>query len=173
MRQAMSDRIDAVVILGAAVYPGGRPSPTLLRRVEWGIELIKRSEAQWLLASGGVGRHEPSEAQVMRCIAVERGIPHQHILLEERAESTWENARECAKIIREQGWRRVILVTDPYHLPRSLLAFRAFGVDVTPCPICRGHSGTTTRTTLLHQLREIPAIPYYALRSLYQRATGS
>ncbi len=169
----MPDGTDAIVILGAAVYPSGKPSPTLIRRVEWGIELLKRGEAQWLLASGGAGGREPSEAQVMRRIAVERGIPYQHILLEERAESTWENARECAKIIREQGWRQVILVTDSYHLPRSLLAFRAFGVNATPCLICRGHSGTTTRTTLLHYLRELPAIPYYALRSLYQRATGT
>ena len=168
----MPDGTDAIVILGAAVYPDGKPSPTLLRRVKWGIELLKRGEAQWLLASGGTGGHEPSEAQVIRRIAVEHGIPHRKILLEERSESTWENARECAKIIREHGWRHVILVTDPYHLPRSLLAFRAFGVDATPCPICRGHSGTTLRTTLSHHLRELPAIPYYALRSLYQRVTG-
>lgn len=168
----MSDGADAVVILGAAVYADGKPGPALLRRVKWGIELIKRGEAQWLLASGGTGGDGPSEAQIIRRIAVKHGIPHQQILLEERADSTWENAGECAKIIQKQGWRRIILVTDPYHLPRSLLAFRAFGVDATPCPICRGHSGTTNRTTLLLYLRELPAIAYYALRALFQRETG-
>lgn len=165
----MPDRVDAVVILGAAVFPGGKPSPTLLRRVEWGVELLQRGDAEWLLATGGVGRNEPSEAKVMQELAVERGFQLERILLEERAESTWESARECAHIIRERGWQRVVIVTDSYHMPRSLLAFRIFGIDAAPCPVCRGHAGTSHRTTLLQYLRELPAIPYYTLRALCHR----
>ena len=49
-------KADAIVVLGAAVWKGGKASPTLRRRAVHGAFLLRRNEARFLVGSGGVGR---------------------------------------------------------------------------------------------------------------------
>jgi hypothetical protein len=53
---------DAIVVLGSAVWPGERPSPSLSRRIQRGIELWQAGLAQTLVPTGGVGYYPPAEA---------------------------------------------------------------------------------------------------------------
>ncbi|MGH0036969.1 MAG: YdcF family protein [Myxococcota bacterium] len=119
---------EAVVVLGAAVWPGGVPSHALRRRVLFAVELAMGDALRDLLLTGGVGREPPSEARVMSGLASEAGIDAGRIVLEERATSTYESARFCAEIVRREGFARVTVVTDAYHLPRALLAFAQAGI---------------------------------------------
>ena len=109
----------------------------------------------------------------MARLALDRGVPSERIVLEETARTTWENARECARIIRERGWRRVVLVTDDFHRPRAMLAFRAFGVRAMTCQICRGRAGSPLGISILLHLRELVAIPFYGLRVLVLKLIGA
>jgi uncharacterized SAM-binding protein YcdF (DUF218 family) len=81
--------------------------------------------------TGGLGQHPPTEGEVMRQVAIEAGASAAQILVEQQATSTLESARYCTRIIRQHGWSTVLIVTDRYHLPRALLAFRSFGVQVS------------------------------------------
>jgi len=56
-----------------------------------------------------------------------------NVIKEDKARTTFENAFYAEKIIRENQFRSVILVTSRYHLPRSLFLFRAvlLGRDIT------------------------------------------
>ena len=56
----------------------------------------------------------------------------QHILLEDRSGTTYENAVESAKILRERGIEKVLLVTDGASLPRAAMCFQGQGIDVIP-----------------------------------------
>lgn len=154
---------DVAVVLGAAVWAHGRPSPTLWRRTMHAVALAQSGAAGHLLLTGGVGRHPPSEAAVMRGVAERAGVAASRLVLEETATTTLESARACARIIAERGWTRVLVVTDRYHLARSLLAFRHFGVrargSAPPEP-----GDTAAWTWLLLHLRELVAIPWYLLR---------
>ncbi|MBQ5345423.1 MAG: YdcF family protein, partial [Acidaminococcaceae bacterium] len=47
---------------------------------------------------------------------------------------TAEHARFTKELCREKGFRKVILVTSAYHMPRSAALFRREGVDFIPCP---------------------------------------
>jgi uncharacterized SAM-binding protein YcdF (DUF218 family) len=51
-------------------------------------------------------------------------IPEARILHEDQAHSTVENAKFSATIIRKQGARKVVLVTNWFHAPRALTIFR-------------------------------------------------
>lgn len=154
---------DVAVVLGAAVWANGEPSPTLVRRTMHAVELARRGVVGHLLLTGGVGQHPPSEASVMRQVATQAGLDPARLVLEERAATTLDSARECARIIAERGWTRVVVVTDRYHLARTLLAFRHFGIAA------RGsappeHGETATWHWLLLHLRELVAIPWYLVR---------
>lgn len=121
-------RYDVIVVLGTRVGPDGQPSPALARRVARGASLFHEGLADRLILCGGLGRHPPAEAHVMRDLAVAAGVPETAIVLEEASRTTLENAVNAAGIMGERGWRDALLVTDALHLPRSLLAFRVVGV---------------------------------------------
>ncbi len=118
------------MVLGAAVWSRGRPSPTLERRVRRGLELFHAGEADFLLFTGGLGRHPPAEAEVMRRIAIEAGVEPSRIEVETTSRNTLENAVNAARIMTRRGWRSAVLVSDPVHLPRASLVFRALGVKI-------------------------------------------
>ena len=109
-----------IVVLGAAVRPGGKPSPALRRRVLHGIACFHRTNAAALVFTGGRGRHPPSEARVMQALAIAHGIDAGRIVLEESSRSTLDSAEICAGIIKSAGWRQALVITDGYHLPRTL-----------------------------------------------------
>ncbi len=125
---AQARRHDVIVVLGAAVWSRGRPSPTLERRLRRGLELFEAGEADYLLFTGGLGRHPPAEAEVMRQIAISSGVPPERIAVETRSRSTLENAMHSARIMADRGWHSALLVSDQLHLPRAVLSFRAAGV---------------------------------------------
>ena len=126
--QAPPISYDVIVVLGAAVWPGGQPSPALQCRVLHAVDLLQRGYAPHLLVSGGVGKHPPAEAEVMQCLAVAHGIPRTSIVLEDQATSTFESAWRCRDLLGQHSWSRVLIVTDRYHLTRALLAFRSVGI---------------------------------------------
>lgn len=156
-----ADTRPVVVVLGAAVWAGGVPSHALRRRVAHGVALALEDEAQHLLVTGGVGRHAPAEARVMAALAREAGLSVERIVLEERATSTDESARFCAHLIAREGFGPVTVVTDAYHVERTLLAFRQAGVEAraaaTPdSPGSRGSPAQRRRerwATRLYRLR--------------------
>ena len=119
---------DVIVVLGAAVWPGGRPSPALTRRVVHAVHLFQAKQAPVLLMTGGLGKHPPHEAYLMRDLALARDVPAQFIVVEDRATSTFESGVYCAPIFAQHGWATALIVTDGYHLPRAVLTFRSFGV---------------------------------------------
>ena len=121
-------RFDVIVVLGARVAAGGRASPAMARRVRRGVALFHEGAAPRLLLSGGTG--PPTEAAVMRELALAAGVPDERLLLEERSRTTWENARFSARLMAEEGLEGALLVSDRLHLPRALLSFRRAGLRV-------------------------------------------
>lgn len=125
---------DAIVVLGARVTPQGVPGDSLRGRTLAAAALYRRKLAPKLICTGGVGRYPPAEARAAATLAEQQGVPAGDILLEERSTSTWENAQNAAAICREHGWRRVIVVSDPYHLWRARRDFALAGIEAYPSP---------------------------------------
>lgn len=140
---------DAVLVLGAATISPGVPGPALRRRVEYGTALFFDRGAGHLVFSGGVVGPPPAEALVMRDLAVTLGVDGERILIEDVARNTFENAVYSGRIIRERNWRRVVLVTDSFHLPRAAFIFRRLGIEVEPVGI--PHDPGVARASRLRQ----------------------
>lgn len=139
------------------------------RRVERAADLFHSGAAPFFLVTGGLGRHPPAEAEVMARIAEGMCVPRTVILREDRARTTWESARYCCSIIQKLGGGRVLLVTDDWHLPRALLAFRRHGIAA----IGKGAGGGPGEVGLLrwigYALRESAGMVWYALRPRSQK----
>jgi len=153
---------DVAIVLGASVAPDGGPSPALARRVACAVALAASGRVGALLMSGGPVRHPRPEAQVMRDLAVAAGLAPEIIFVEERSRNTIGNARLCRPIVESQGWRRVLIVTDPHHLPRALYIFRRFGLPVSGMAVPR--PGQAGWEWWLGWGREMLALPWTMIR---------
>ena len=122
---------DAIIVLGTRVLESGQASITLRERVLHAVALQKRGLAPFIITTGGIGDHAPAEGEVAAQLAMRRGVPESQIVIENRSTSTRENLEFAAQICRERGWKRVIIVSQPFHLWRAARYARQFGLQVT------------------------------------------
>ncbi len=127
---------EAIVILGAAVYRHAveygetTVGTNSMKRCRYGAWLHRRTGLP-IYVSGGRGEYAPGPAMV-RFLEDELGVPV--AVLESESRNTWENAAKTAPLLREAGIERVFLVTDAWHMPRSVAAFERTGLVVVPAP---------------------------------------
>jgi uncharacterized SAM-binding protein YcdF (DUF218 family) len=157
-------KFDVVIVLGAAVCAGGKPSPILVDRVRHAVTVFKAGRADKVIVTGGLGRHPPPEAHLMRDLAVAGGIPERYVIVEDHARNTFESAAFCSKIMHGQGWSTALIVSDAYHLPRSVFTFRRFGVSAIGSATPRRANASGGLKWLYLCLREMAAVPWYLLR---------
>lgn len=92
-------------------------------RTDEAIKLYKEGWAPYLLFSGAARSGDVSNAESMKSKAISKGVPSSKIFIEEESATTYENAQFSKEIIEEQGWKKIILVTSPYHQKRAYMTF--------------------------------------------------
>nr|WP_278003661.1 YdcF family protein [Nodosilinea sp. TSF1-S3] len=150
---------DAIVVLGRG--RDFRPS-----RVQVAAELWRQQRAPLIFASG---RGDATEiGQMLEAV----GVPTAAIDGEPCSGTTNENALFTAALLQPQGIRRLILVTDPPHMARSLLTFRSLGFEVNPhpSPVPNGLGDRSQRFLVLREWAGL--IGYGMMGRYFARATG-
>lgn len=101
------------------------------RVAEWSADLFREGWAPLMVISGheGVltrGLYGKSEADYFADIAVQRGVPRERILIENRASNTGENILFSRALLQEKGLdpQRLILVQKPYMERRTFATFQ-------------------------------------------------
>lgn len=156
---------DVIVVLGARVWPSGRPSDALTRRTLHAVKMYKEGLAATIVCSGGLGTHPPTEAQAAARLATGQGVPPEAIVLEEKGHSTEESAFFVSEIMRAQGWQKAIVVSDAYHLWRAKLLFGQAGVEAYPSPAHDERYPLSKRAYLYQLGREVAAVAWYYVKS--------
>jgi len=163
-----SSAADVIIVLGAAVKSNGIPSNALLRRVQHAVTLWKAGAAPLLLMTGGIGRFLPSEAEMMRSIALEAGVPEESILLEPRGLSTLDSAQKCLQLLKNSNigslsQLKAIIVTDNWHMRRSLMTFRHVGLSAQGNALSYQEQKLTFIRFLSYLIRETLALIWYRI----------
>ena len=144
------DRADAALVLGARVWPDGRPSLFLRQRVEAGVALYERGLVAKLIMTGaGENREGLDETAAMERTALELGVPTPDLVLDPSGHDT----RASALNARSAGISSVIVCSQEFHLPRAVWLCRSVGLDAQgafPPILVRRH-------TALGYMREVPA----------------
>jgi uncharacterized SAM-binding protein YcdF (DUF218 family) len=96
-----------------------------MARFAEGVNLYEQGFGKYLVFSGAAYDNGTSNADVMRGLAVDRGIPDGAILEEPLGEDTWGNAVYTRRVLEEHSLQSAILVTSPYHLRRAQVTFDA------------------------------------------------
>jgi len=154
---------DAAVVLGAKVNANGSLSTALEDRVRTGVDLYDAGLVDRLIMSGGIGASGVDEGVAMRRRAMVLGVPGDAIVIDHLGINTDATVAQTTPMFGELGVRRVLVVSQFWHLPRIKLAYLKSGWNVSTVPA--GTSSPITQTPYL-MAREIPAFWKYWARSI-------
>ncbi|MCL5966539.1 MAG: YdcF family protein [Deltaproteobacteria bacterium] len=134
-------RGDVIVLLGGGVedeapdFSGeGAPRGEMLGRLVTAARLQKRLGVPVVVSGGTPFKGKKPEAPIVRRFLVDLGVPPDRVIAEDGSHDTFENARYSCDVCRKQGFRRPILVTSAFHMPRAVLLFERAGEKVVPYP---------------------------------------
>lgn len=122
---------DVIMTLGCAVH-GTIPSQPLAARLDAAIEEYEKNPSAFMLVSGGQGfQEEISEGEAMARYLIEKGIPEDKIIKEDKSTSTSENFRFSKEILDERfDSYSIAIVTNDFHLYRAHSIAKLEGLDV-------------------------------------------
>ena len=157
---------DAIVVLGAAQY-NGRPSPVLRARLDHAIGLYREGYAPLIVVTGGVGRGDTtSEAIAGRRYLIAREVPEEAVIAQPVGSSTMTSMNAVGEWLHAQGLRRVLLVSDPFHMFRLRLEARRISLEAYTSPTESSPISDNPVLELRYLFAEGLKVPVAWLRSL-------
>ncbi len=140
---------DYIIVLGCGIRKDGTPTPLLAGRLDrayrfYQEQIRQTGKAPLFITSGGQGPDEViSESESMKNYLMDKGVPAEHILQEQRSATTYENMLYSKQVIMDAAADdrtadpgeagKILFATTNYHVFRSgLLArrvkMRAIGI---------------------------------------------
>lgn len=133
--------VEAIVVLEGGGLPPDRGrkqaelAPASLFRTIHAARLYHQGNPCLILVTGGNTDPDipgPPFVELMAELLRELGVRADDLLVERNSRSTYENAIESRKMLKERGINHIVLVTDAIHLPRAVRCFRKQGFQVVP-----------------------------------------
>ncbi|MBP7929910.1 MAG: YdcF family protein [Acidimicrobiia bacterium] len=143
---------DAIVVMGAAQY-NGHPSSVLQARLDHAAELYQEGIADTVVVTGGRQEGDAySEAQASANTLATLGVPQDAVIREDRGSNSWQSLQEVDKIAEENGWDRVVIVSDGFHLERLKEISDELGLGAVTSPVPNSPiSGVSELRSLLRE----------------------
>lgn len=136
--QLKQDRHAVIVVLGGGSDTNAReysPHHTInddtLVRLRYAVLLHNKTKAP-LLTSGGDIDHPIYGYDMKEVAEREFHVPVRWV--EARGENTAQEAVDTQEILKPLGIKRIYLVTDAWHMPRAVYAYRKVNFEVIPAP---------------------------------------
>ena len=128
---AASFDADAIIVLGASVYPDGTPSGILQDRLDDGIALYFAGAAPKIIMSGDNGTESYNECWAMKQYAISQGVPSEDVFCDHAGFSTYETMYRARHVF---GADRVVIATQTYHLCRAVYDAQGVGMEAIGVP---------------------------------------
>ncbi|WP_191561873.1 YdcF family protein [Metabacillus idriensis] len=127
-------KTDAAIVLGAAAW-GEEPSPVFKERINHAIRLYKNGDVSKIIFTGGKAiQTDLPEAAVGKNYALKQQVKESDILIETNSRLTVDNLKYAFEEGKKAGLHTYTIVSDPYHMKRSLLLAEKLGMDAYSSP---------------------------------------
>ena len=118
-RISSKEKTDTALVLGLALE-NGQPTRSLLLRLDTGQKYLEQyPEAKLILTGGNADDSGKTEAEVMRELLAEKGVPDASMILEDEAKTTKENFLNVAAMIDPAA--PVVFISSGYHMERAVM----------------------------------------------------
>lgn len=136
-------RADCIIVLGGALGYATFPRIDIelsdaVDRVYQAAKIYRLGKGRTVVVTAGNqpwARHLQSEANLIRELLVQWGVPENSILVETNSRNTYENAVYGAELIGRAGCESNLLVTSAWHMSRAKATFVRQGIPVTAVPV--------------------------------------
>jgi uncharacterized SAM-binding protein YcdF (DUF218 family) len=132
---------DVLVMLGGGATLGtpdlggkGQLSGNAANRLLTTFRLYQKTHLPIILSGGKVYPDSGVEAEIGKRQLMALGVPANKIITETKSITTKTNAQNTKKVMEAYRFKRPILITSAFHLPRAVLLFQKEGIRVTPYP---------------------------------------
>lgn len=122
----VAPKTDAIIVLGAYVFPDGTVSHILNDRLSVAHELYQKDKAPKIIVSGDHGRKDYDEVNAMKSFLRQRMVPDEDVFMDHAGFSTYESMYRARDIFQV---RKVIIVTQEYHLMRAIFIAKELGLE--------------------------------------------
>lgn len=119
-------KADVALVLGTNPKPRGRRNPFYEARLNAAAALFQAGTVRGLLVSGDNSRKTYDEPSAMKADLVARGVPAEFITCDFAGFSTLDSIKRAGPVF---GQRRVIVVSQRFHLERALFLAKAAGLE--------------------------------------------
>lgn len=120
-----ADTYDCIIVLGAGLKDDGTPSHMLADRVIVAGRIYNAVGPLPIIMSGDhTGDYD--EVTAMKQAAVALGVDSRDVFLDHQGYSTYESIYRAKEVF---GARRILIVTQEYHLHRALFIARELGLE--------------------------------------------
>ena len=128
------DPSDVAIVLGAGTA-SGKISHVYEQRILHAINLLNKGKVRKILFTGGYGEGQQiSDSRAAQNYAMQKGVFKSQILLEEESTITYSNIKNARNIMQENSLLSALVVSDPYHMKRSMAMCEKVGIDALPSP---------------------------------------
>ncbi len=131
--EVQAGHVDTVIVLGCGIWPDGRPTLALQWRLDKAVEYYEKHPDVDIIVTGGQGPNEPyPESLAMEEYLINRGIPLEQIIQEDKSTSTRENfefSRRLVNVSDENETIKIVFITNDFHVFRSRILAKRFGFE--------------------------------------------
>ncbi len=162
---------DVAIVLGAGSWEG-KISEVFEERLNHAVALYETGYVRKIILTGGYGEgNSVSDAQAAKNFITAMGVPDDDILLEEKSTKTRENIVYARDVMKENGYRSALIVSDPLHMKRAMTMALDAGIEAytSPTPTSRY---MTWRTKLPFLLQEEAYYIGYKAQHFAQKTLG-
>ena len=121
VREAPTRRV--AIVLGAHMFADGTPSYSALLRLKTALILYRTGKVEKILVSGNNQIRHNRESDAMREWLIANGMPPQDVSCDHAGFRTLDT---CARAARVWNLKEALIVTQRYHLARTLYLADAF-----------------------------------------------
>lgn len=116
----------AVIVLGALVFPDGGVSAMVEDRLETAYALYRDGKAEKILITGDHGQVDYDEVNTMRRYLERKGVPGEDIFMDHAGFDTYDSMYRARDVFQVDS---AIVVTQGFHLPRAVYLAREMGLE--------------------------------------------
>ncbi|MBU0881138.1 MAG: YdcF family protein, partial [Candidatus Omnitrophica bacterium] len=114
---SVPQRSDVIIALGGGVGESGKVGQGYQERVETAVKLYNQHFADHILYSSGY-KYLMQEAHVMKALSVNMGVSNQAISIDDASHNTYEMILHLKDLAGKNGWKKIIVISSPYHMLR-------------------------------------------------------